>query len=195
MKDPEQFLFSEFSVGVVNMKDNENVILNLNYNIVTEKMVFMQNGQIFDIVNYGAIDTVYIKGAQFIPEGKIFYEVVVNDKTSFFIQHKGSVKNPSKPAAYGGTSEVSSSTYITNLRVGGDVYRKDHKAEVVIYDTPIYRISRGDEMHIVTSRKALLKFFNDKRSDVREYMNKSDFDPEDPGKIRELVEYYNSLSR
>ncbi|MBN1108507.1 MAG: hypothetical protein JXR66_01990 [Bacteroidales bacterium] len=177
------------------MKDGENVILNLNYNVVTEKMVFMQNEQIFDIVNYGAIDTVYIRGGKFIPVGKVFYEVVVDDRTSFLIQHKGAVKNPSRPAAYGGTSEVSSSTYINNLRVGGDVYRKDHKAEVVIYDTPIYRISRGDEIHIVTGKKALLKFFHDKRSEVREYMNRSDFDPENPLKIKELVEYYNSISR
>jgi hypothetical protein len=193
LNNPDQFLLSKFSIGIVKMKDGEKVTLNLNYNIITEKMVFMQNKQIFDIVNYGAIDTVYLKGGRFIPHGRVFYEVIVNGRSSFFIQNKGTMKNPSKPAAYGGTSEVSSSTYINNLRVGGDVYRKDHKADVVIYEAPIYWISKDGEMFIVTGRKSMLNIYADKKSEVRGYMNRTNFDPEDPASIKNLVIYYNSL--
>ncbi len=102
VRNPEQFLFPEFYVGVAKMLNGEKVVLNLNYNIITEKMVFMQKNQIFDIVNQETIDTVYIEGRRFIPRGKVFNEVLADGKATFFVQHKGSVRKPSRPAAYGG---------------------------------------------------------------------------------------------
>jgi hypothetical protein len=196
LKNPEQYLFPEFSVGIVRMKNGERVVLDLNYNIVTEKLVFMQNKQVFDIVNYSSVDTAFIEGARFIPYGKVFFEVVIiDDNASFFVQHKGSVKNPSRPAAYGGTSEVSSSTYINNMRIAGDVYRKDHKADVEIYESPVLWIEKNDELLIVSGKKSILKIFEDKKSEVRTFMNRNKIDPSDPGQVRELVLFYNGLSR
>ena len=193
IRDPEQFLFPEFTVGVARTLNGEKVILNLNYNIVTEKMVFLQNGQIFDIVNPSLIDTVFIEGRKFIPSGKVFYELVANGKADFFIQHKGSVKKPPRPAAYGGTSEVSSSTYVANVRMGNDVFRMQEKAPVHIEDGSLFLIRKNYEMSLVTGKKSLLKIFEDKRGDIKEFMGKSKFDAEDPEQIYKLVIYYNGL--
>jgi hypothetical protein len=190
----EQFLFPEFSVGVVRMKNNEKVVLKLNYNIVTEKMVFLQKGQIFDIVNYAAIDTVYIEERKFIPQGKVFYEVLVNGPVSLFIQNKGSVRQPSRPAAYGGTSDVSSSTYISNLKLGNEVFRMKNKPEIRIIPGPIIWIRKNNEFTPVSKKTQLLKVLSDKNSEVRDYMNINRLDIENPDHIKSLITYYNGLS-
>ncbi len=172
VRDPEQFLFPEFYVGVAKMLNGDKIVLNLNYNIVTEKMVFMQNNQIFDIVNQSLIDTAYIEGRKFVPRGKVFYEILANGKASFFIQHKGSVKTPPKPAAYGGTSEVSSSTYVSNLKLGNDRYRMPKDTKIIIQQGSLYWIRKDNNMNLVSGRKSLLKIFSDKKSEVKTFMNR-----------------------
>jgi hypothetical protein len=193
LKYPDQFLFPEFSVGIARTKNGEKTVLNLNYNIVTEKMVFMQNKQIYDITSQSIIDTVYIEGRKFIPHGKVFYEMAVNGEAAFFIQHKGTIEQPGRPAAYGGTSQVSSSTYINNLKLGNDVYRMDHKREVIIKPASLLWIRIDYNYYAVTGKKSLLKIFADKKSEVKSFMNKSKFDFEDPEQVKNLVIHYNDL--
>lgn len=191
--DPEQFLFPEFTIGVARTLNGGKVVLNLNYNIVTEKMVFLQNGQIFDITNPLLIDTVFIERRKFIPSGKVFYEIVADGTADFFIQHKGSVKKPPRPAAYGGTSEVSSSTYLTTVRMGNDIFRMQEKAPLHIEDGSLFLIRKNYQMSLVTGKKSLLKIFEDRKGEIREFMGKSKFDSEDPDQIYKLVIYYNGL--
>jgi len=193
IRDPEQFLFPEFTIGVARTLNGGKVVLNLNYNIVTEKMVFLQNGQIFDIANPLLIDTVFIERRKFIPSGKVFYEIVADGTVDFFIQHKGSVKKPPRPAAYGGTSEVSSSTYITTVRMGNDIFRMQEKAPLQIEDGSLFLIRKDYQMSLVTGKKSLLKIFEDRKGEIREFMGKSKFDSEDPDQIYKLVIYYNGL--
>jgi|WetSurMetagenome_2_1015567.scaffolds.fasta_scaffold00002_147 hypothetical protein len=193
LRNPDQFIFPEFFVGVAKMLNGEKIILNFNYNIVTEKLVFMQKDQIYDVVNTSVIDTVYMEGRKFIPSGKIFLEVLTNGKSTFFIQHKGSVKKPPRPAAYGGTSEVSSSTYVNNLKLGNDRFRMPTDSELVIEPGSLYWIRKDQNMNLVTGKKSLLKIFEDKKSEVRGYMAKSKFDAENPDHLNGLVMFYNSL--
>ncbi|MDM7918150.1 MAG: hypothetical protein QUS12_03185, partial [Methanosarcina sp.] len=147
VNNPDQFLFKEFYVGVARMKNGEKVVLDFNYNIVSEKMVFRQKGLIYDITNQSLIDTVYIQGRKFIPAGKVFHEVMADGKSTLLVQHKGSIKPPSKPAAYGGTSEVSSSTYINNIRFGNDRYRKTTGEKIVILPGPLFWIRKNGNMN------------------------------------------------
>jgi hypothetical protein len=193
VRNQEQFLFPEFNVGIARMLNGEKVILNLNYNIVTQKMVFIQNNQIFDIVNQTLIDTVFLEGRRFIPYNKVFYEIAVNGNASFFIQHKGALKRPPRPAAYGGTSQVSSSTYINNMRLGNDRFRMQQNTEIIIEQGPLFWIRKGNEMYLVNRKKSLLKIFGDKKSEVKEFMGRQKFDPENPDHIYNLINYYNGL--
>lgn len=189
----DQFLFPDFSVGIARTKNGEKTVLNMNYNIVTEKMVFLQNNQIFDITNPSIIDTVYIESRKFIPHGKVFLELVASGKTQFLVQHTGSFKQPGRPAAYGGTSQVSSSTYINNLKLGNDVFRMDNKPDVVIYYSPLSWIRKDYNFYPVTSRKSILAIYADRKTELRSFVNKMKFDPKNPDLVREVVEFYNNL--
>jgi hypothetical protein len=190
---PGQFLFPEFQTGVVQMKNGERAKLRINYNIVTEKMVFMQEGKIYDIINYPSIDTVYINARKFFPSGRIFFELLEKGRAVLFIQHKGKLKNPSRPAAYGGTSEVSSSTYIDNMMIAGETYRSKRNAEVVIIPDPILWIKYGDRTEPVTGVTRLKKLLSDRRQEVNNYLNGKKLDVTDTEQMIGLVGFYNSL--
>lgn len=195
VKNPEQYMFPEFYVGVVRLKTGEKIALKLNYNVASEKMVFMQKDQIFDMTDYEKVDTIYIQKRKFVPVNKVFYEVLVKDPVALFMQHRGTVVAPSRPAAYGGTSQVSSSTYINNLSMGNDVFRMKNKQEIMIDPDPALWIRKDNVMHQVIKKNDLIKIFQDKAGEIKEYIRKYRVNPENPDHIIGLIKYYNGLSR
>jgi hypothetical protein len=190
----DQFLFAEFSPGVVRMKNGEKIVLNLNYNIVTEKMVFRQKEQIFDMINYGAVDTVYIHQRKFIPSGKIFYELLISSPVTLFLQNKGTVKQPPRPAAYGGTSDVSSSDYINNIQLGNDRFRMANELKVSVYYAPILWVRKDDFMNAVVNKKQLAEIFEDREKEIREFIKTNRIEFGNRDHIMTLVNYYLKIS-
>ena len=191
----ELFVFPDFSIGVVRMKNNEKINLALNYNIVTGKMVFKQKNQIFDMVNYDKVDTVYIQQRKFVPFENVFYEVLDKGPVVLFIQHRGRIKQPPKPAAYGGTSEVSSSKYINNLQMGAEVYRRSSEAPLIVESDPEFWIRKDEKMYLVTNRNGLLKIFSDRKTELREFLTRRKIDTRNPVHLKSVIEYYYSMNQ
>ena len=54
-----QFLFPEFSMSKVKMKNGNIQSIRLNYNTVSEKMVYQKDDNLYDMLNTDMIDTVY----------------------------------------------------------------------------------------------------------------------------------------
>ena len=67
-----QFLFPEFSTGKVRLNNGNIQALELNYNTVSEKMVYKKEANLYDVVNTEIIDTVFIKESKFVPAGHVF---------------------------------------------------------------------------------------------------------------------------
>jgi hypothetical protein len=195
VKNPEQFMFPKFSVGVVKLKTGEKIPLKLNYNVVTEKMVFFQNNQVFDMTDYETVDTIYIQRRKFVPVNRVFYETLVNGPVSLFIQHRATVIQPSRPAAYGGTSQVSSSTYINNLSFGSETFRMKNNQEIGVEPDPMIWIRKDNTMHPVINKTGLLSIFPENRNVVSDFIRQNDLNTENPDHLIKLVRYYNGLPR
>ncbi len=193
-ENPDQFLFSEFSVGIIKLKNGEKVALNLNYNLVTEKMVFYQGDQLFDVVNRSAIDTVYIQSRKFITANNVFYEVLVHGRLSLLAQNTGKVKAPPRPAAYDGTSEVSSSTYIDNMKFGGEVFRMKRDAPVVVIPEIIFWIKNDEILEPVTGKGKLLRIMEERKSEINTYLKDTELDIKQKDDMMKITAYFNSLA-
>ncbi|HQM69337.1 MAG TPA: hypothetical protein PK521_08525, partial [Bacteroidales bacterium] len=101
-----QYYFQEFNMSKVIMKNGQVQTPNLNYNTVTEKMVFIRDGKYYDISNPGMVDTVIIRDVKFIPVGDAFYEVLIASEPTLLLQYKGEILPAGKPVGYGGTSQL-----------------------------------------------------------------------------------------
>lgn len=165
-----QYLFSEFSSGTVKMKAGSILPASLNYNTVTGKMIYFQKNQVFDLVNPEMVDTAYISARKFIPAGKVFYEVIIEKPVALFIEHKGKIVEPGKPAPYGGTSQVSSSTYISNLPNNSSVYNLKLPDDFTVKSEQVYWIRiRGANYSFVNERQ-FTKLFPGKESDIKAFI-------------------------
>ena len=108
------YLFPEFTKGVVLMKTGVKNEALLNYNSLTEEMIFENRGIKLAVGELEQIDTVYINGRKFFLLNNKFVELIYHSKFDLYAEHKCDVSDPGKPAGYGGTSQTSAiSTYST----------------------------------------------------------------------------------
>ena len=189
-----QFLFPEFIKGEVKMKNGLSQFAVLNYNTVSEKMVYKQDGKIYDMISTEYVDTIYIHKSMFIPAGKIFHEVLVKDSMSLFVQHKGVILPPGKPAGYGGTSQLASSTYLSSVQLSSGYYNLDLPADFEVKVDPLYWVRKDGKLNSYLGEKQFLRLFPEAEADLKKFIkqNKIRFD-RIPDMIK-VAEYYNEIS-
>lgn len=104
------YVFDEFSPGTVKMKSGETSNQVLNYNILTNEMIFDNEGKYLAISHPENIDTVYINERRFIPLNNKFYEVLIAPGMPLLLEFSASVSEPGTSTGYGGTSSTTAST-------------------------------------------------------------------------------------
>ncbi len=172
------YLFPEFYTGKVLMKTGNIEESRLNYNSLTEEMIFETKGRYLALANVRLIDTVYIQNRKFIPAGKVFYEVPVNVKMPLLIKHTCSVIPPGKPSAYGGTSETTSVTIINMLFQSGRAYDLKLPDDYKINASTDFYLKAENNYVRINKVKQVIKCFPEKEREIIEFvkLHKTDFD-------------------
>jgi hypothetical protein len=194
-KNLPQYLFPDFSASTIKMKAGKDLTLILNYNIVTGKMVFLQKEQVFDMLNPERVDTVFIENRKFIPVSKAFYEVLIERPMSLFIEHKGSIVEPGKPAAYGGTSQVSSSNNISSMQMNSSFYNMKLPGELTIKSDQVFWIIIKNEKHSFINERQFEKIFPGKENEIKSYIKENRLKFENPKDVKKLVQYCCGLTK
>lgn len=190
-----QYLFPEFSKSTVKLKNGQTHSTMMNYNIVSQNMVFEKNDKLMDLMNTEFIDTIFMQNSKFIPAGKFFQEVVIEGPVSFFIQHKGRLEPLGKPAAYGGTSQTSSTSTYTGVNTGAGYYNLKIPDDVVVKVEPVYWIRKSDVMFQFTSKKEFLEIFPDQADKINQFIKKNRIKMYNRSDLIKLVDYCNELMR
>jgi hypothetical protein len=191
-----QYLFPEFSKTMVLMKNGKSQSILMNYNMVTERMVYNKDGVFFDMVNPETIDTVFILDRKFIPIGKIYYELMLqNTPLTLLIQHKGELESAGTPAAYGGTSQVAATTSLSSIELSGGRYNLSLPPQYVVKTSTVYWIRKQNEMFSFINEKQFLKIFPDKESELKKFIKDNRIKIDKPDQLKKLVSYCNGLMR
>jgi hypothetical protein len=162
--------FVKGSVLMINGKTEDAV---MNYNMVTEEMIFEKGDTKLAMTNLGAVDTVYLGTRKFIPHGKFFYEVLLSDKISLFKKHKCNLLQAGTPAGYGGTSETSATTSISVLVNSGNMYKLQLPKEYRVKDASQFWILKDNSEFIITSERQLLKIFPQISKELEQFIKQN----------------------
>jgi len=187
------YLFPQFKKGSVKMlrgKVNETV---LNYNMVTEEMVFSQNGKMLALDQIETVDTIFIEDRKFIPVGKKFYEVAYLSPISLFIQHKKKLNPAGKPAGYGGTTQTSAVTSASTWNDTGGIYKLDLPSNYVISDASVYWIKSNDGWHSFTNERQFLKIFPERSNDIKKFIKANHLNIKKLDDLKVLMKYLNEI--
>jgi len=188
------YVFPEFTNGIVLKKNGIKHNALLNYNSLTEEMVFEDHGQKLAIIEYEVIriDTVFIKDRKFIVLNGKFVEYLDHSNWKLYVEYKCRVKDPSKPSAYSGTSETSSSGPLSLFISNGTIYEMNlpgnFKAEPYFY----YWLNKNGEISRFINLRQLRKLYKGKEDLFKEYVKDNDVKYTNKQSIIRLIEYLES---
>lgn len=187
------YLFPEFTRGTILLMNGESHEAMLNYNALTEEMVFVHRGQnmALDDEIIQQIDTVFIKNRKFFRINDHFVELLHQGDTELFAEHRCRVtmKNQGKPAAFGGTSQTSSTTSYLPLNSERIFYQMvlpdEYETRPYIY----YWLRKDGELNRFTNMRQLQRLYRNQRSAFNDFLKDHPVSLEDPDTVRRLIEH------
>lgn len=188
-----QYLFPEFIRCDIKMKSGQTQTQVMNYNTITEKMVFIRDKKYYDLTNPEMVDTIILQNCRFVPAGKAFYEVLVSGPVTLFYQHKSDLMSAGKPVGYGGTSQVASSTYINAIEIDGLQTNLQLPSDYIVKPAPVYWIRKGDEWSSFNGEKQFLKIFPDKTGQIKGFIKENRIKFDKSEHLIRLVKYCSTL--
>ena len=168
-----QYVFDEFATGEVRMKSGEISKQLLNYNILTNEMIFDNNGKYLAIASPENVDTVYITNRKFIPLNNKFYELLVNSKLPLLLEFTASIKDPGTASGYGGTSNTTASTALQSLISTGGAYDLKLPDGYSVKAGYAYWIMKDGTLEKAGSVKQLVKIFPGKKDMINDFVKKN----------------------
>ena len=183
------YIFPTFMKGKVLMK---NGIMNealINYNSITEQMIFDNKGIKLAMSHLENIDTVYVSDKKYVVFKDKFIEVLYKSKYVLYAAHKCKIKDPGKPAAYGGTSQTTSSTSYSSYFSDGQVYEMELPKGFETTPYVDYFLKKNGEIFPFVNFRQLSKLFSDKDDLLKGFIKKNDVKYENEKSIIELIKY------
>jgi hypothetical protein len=188
-----QYLYPEFTKSKVLMKNGQIQYIVLNYNTVSEKMVFQRDEQLYDMVNPEMVDTVFLQDSRFVPAGKVFYKVLHVAHVAFFVQYKGEILSPGTPAGYGGTSQVSNTKMMSSVQLSSGYYNLKLPTDFTVKTDLMYWIRDDGKLVSFVNERQFLKLYPDKETELKQFIKQNKIKFDKLPDIVKLAKYYNQL--
>jgi len=189
------YLFPEFTQGVILMKAGTRNNAMLNYNSLTEEMIFENSGQrkAIAINEILLVDTVFIKDRKFVALNGKFVELVYHSKWDLYVEHKCKVEEQGKPAGYGGESQTGAATSVSSLYTQGRVvYDLKLPDEYKTKPYSIYWLMKNGNLYKLYNMRELKKFYKDKKELFKKYLKVNRVKYQDQEGIIQLIGYMES---
>jgi hypothetical protein len=172
-----QFIFPKFTKGIVKMKAGNSYAANLNYNMADQEMVFEQKGVYLVLDKPQEIDTVTIQNRQFVPVGKVFYEVLAKGKFPVYMQHISKYVPVASNTAYGMKSQTLGVTNVSVATAGNQVRTLDVPDNVTVSHSQVNWVEKDGKLEKFNTTNQLIKLFPEKESEIKSFVkeNKIDF--------------------
>lgn len=183
------YLYPDFVKGSVLMKSGVKNDAMLNYNALTEEMIFIKDGKNLAITKLEGIDTVYIGDTKFTLLKNKFVEILYHNKYDLYAGHKGSIVDPGKPAAYGGTSQTSSVTMYSSFLSNGQAYALQLPEGVETKASTDYWLKRDGQLQLFLNLRQLARLFEDKSDQFKKYVKENKVKYENEESLVGLIKF------
>lgn len=161
----------------------------MNYNALTEEMIFENNGVKLALTQLEAIDTVYVGGKKFIPLNGKLYELLYHSKFDLFAEHKCKLRDPGKPSGYGTSSQLGAASTYSSYFSGNRVYEMTLPETVETNPYTVYYLRKDGNLLKFVSLKFLLKEFPEKSDAAKKFIRENNVSYEDAESLVKLVRF------
>jgi len=188
-----QYLYKDFSKGVVQFRNGTVTSAMMNYNTLTGRMVFEKSGKLLDLINTETIDTVYLQNTKFIPFNDIFLDVVAESAIPLFIQYKSDLMSPGKSSAYGGTSQTTSSTSYSTVFTDSKTYNINLPEGYRVDKSTVNWVFINGKMQKFLNEKQFLRIFKNREADLKRYIKENSINFKNRSDLIKLLYFSNGI--
>lgn len=191
-KDISHYIFPSFTRGKILLKSGITKEVMINYNSLTEEMIFEANGTKLALANPEYVDTIYISGKKFITAGATYYEVLESLRIPLLVRHLCTLLPPGKDSGFGGSSETSSIKTTSTMYASGRVYEMKLPEGYKIKPYMEYDLKIDNNYKRIYNTNTVIKCFQGKKEAIKEFVkkNKTDFKKEED--VRSLIVFCNN---
>jgi len=177
----DHYMFNGFIPGTVKKKSGEKISVALNYNTLTEEMIFTKDSLVYTLEQLEDIDTVYLAGRIFVPNNNFFYEKATNTPVALFIEHKSTVLSPSKDLGYGIKSQLGLVVSPAQVAGGNRAFNLKQPDDFKLASRTTYWINKGSQYVQLHGQKSVQAAFPAKADAIKDFVkvNKIKFDNDD----------------
>ena len=178
------YAFDAFSTGQVKLKSGEIYNQSLNYNLVTQEMIFEQNGKYLAIAHPESVDTVYLNDTKFIPVGDAFYEWLGGSNIPLFIEYNCTIKEQGVNTGFG-TTKTGAATPVKALLKDGGAYALKLPDEYEILPVKSFYIRKNQQYYKINNQQQIIKLFPEKKEVLQGWIknNKTRFSEKNDMKL------------
>lgn len=191
VKQLTQYLFPEFNEGSVLQKSGTVTKTMLNYNTLTQEMIFKQGDQNLALADPASVDTVYLNKRKFIYANNAFYDIALNDTVALYIQYTSDIISSGAETGFGKT-QTSAASGITDLKSSGKAYALTLTDEYTIKNKTNYFLKKDGKFMSVNNIKDVKKVFAGKEALIDEYAKKNKVSFKNADDVIKLVQFCNS---
>jgi len=187
------YVLPEFEKRIVRMRDGHTEEAIVNYNMITEEMIFEKGGTRLAMDKIETIDTVYLGSRKFVPYEKYFLEILLENQVSLFIRHKLNILQSGSPAGYGGTTETGAAHSISYLVGSGSLYKLQLPSEYHLTDASQFWIKKDDSFFRIGTERQILDIFPEKSKEIKQFIRQNKINLRKEKDVITLINKCNQL--
>jgi hypothetical protein len=192
--DVTPYLFHEFVKASVLQKGGGATEASINYNTLTQEMVYMDGATKMVLGAVETIDTIYIQNKKFIPVGNVFYEKLTDTKYALYEQHfckillKGrnadlqDQVNNTITASQGIQNHINTSYSKYDMKFGEGYTMEAHNT---------FYLQKVKSFYSIDGLKSILKYFPGKEPGINAYIKDKNLDLTQAGDLAKLIVFCN----
>jgi len=186
------YVFADFTKGTVVQKGGVKADANVNYNTITQEMVFIQdnNKSVLDPSN---VDSVIVQGKTFIPSGKAFFLRLTGTKVPLLEQIANNHQAAGLQAgtAMGGAVGSDNSAAPTTASADYDLKLKD--GDSLVPDNKFW-LQKDNKFEKAGDKKDFVKVFPDKEQAIDAFVKENNIDFKKADDLAKLTVFCNKQS-
>lgn len=190
-KQLSAYIFPEFVQGKVLMKTGLSYNALLNYDVLTEEMVFANKGNVLAIADEEVelVDTIYIAGKKFVTLNHKFVEILYNSSAILYAGYKCNLSNQGKPGAYGDTSQTSAIATASLFYSGTNRYDLSSSDRYQTKPYTWYWLMKNGKLSRFINIKQLSNLYRDKDEKFKAYLKENNVNFDNQEDIVSLISY------
>ncbi len=195
MENLPNLVLPKFKEGTVILKTGASYKAVMNYEMLDQQMLVVNNGQFFLVRDKHLVDTIIIGDSKFVPMEIGYNEVLAAGKVALFMEHKCILESTGGLVPFD-TRSASGGLAGRTISYGpGGVLEQRIPSNYNVVDISEVWVRKDGVMSRFSNKKQFLKMFDEWKSELSQFIKQNNTDFQNLEDVSNLVRYINELNR